>query len=119
MNPLIDLRARTVIWRNHKCAFGRLGILARDGGDALLMPLHFMDSALPAKALDCRANFATRQLLDCLLQLRVALPDNLVQLRRPHTRFLKLRERPARFDSLMLPRIAYQQNAVIWVEAVL
>jgi hypothetical protein len=72
-----------------------------------------MDSALPAKALYCRADFATRQLLDRLLQLRVALPDDLVQFRCPHTGFLKLRERPARFDSLMLPRIADQKNAII------
>jgi hypothetical protein len=65
-----------------------------------------MDSTLLAEALDCRANFATRQLLDRYLQLRIALPDYLVQFRCPHTRFLKLRERPACFDRLMLPSIA-------------
>jgi hypothetical protein len=71
-----------------------------------------MDTALPTKALDCRSDFATRQLLDCLLQLRIALPDNLVQLGCPHTGFLKLREGPARFDSLVLPYVADQKNAV-------
>jgi hypothetical protein len=72
-----------------------------------------MDPALSAKAFDRRADFATRQLLDCLLQLQVALPDDLIQFRCPHTGFLKLSERPARFDSLMLPRVADQENAVI------
>ena len=57
-----------------------------------------------------------RQLLDGLLQLRVALPDNLIQLHSPHSRFLKLREWAACFDGFMLARVAYQKNAVIRME---
>lgn len=91
----------------------RRDYLTGDGGDTLLMLLHFMDSALLAKALNCRANFAARQLLDCLLQLGVALPDDLIQLGCPHTGFLKLCERAARFYSLVLSRVADQENAVI------
>jgi hypothetical protein len=72
-----------------------------------------MHSALLAEALDCRANLATRKLLDYHLQLRIALPDDLVQFRCPHTRFLKLRKWATRFDSLMLSRIADQENAVV------
>ena len=79
-------------------------------------PFHFMHAALPVKTFDCRSNLTVRQLLDGLLQLRVALPHDLFEPHRAHSRFLKLRERTARFDGLMLARVAYQQNAVIRME---
>ena len=112
MNALIDFRARQIVGRNDQRTFRRFGILARDGRDALLMPFHFMHAALPVKAIDGRANLTTRQLLNSLLQFRVLLSHNLFESHRPHSSFLKLRERTARFDGLMLPRVAYQQNPV-------
>ena len=76
-----------------------------------------MHAALPVKTFDCGSNLTVRQLLDGLLQLRVALPHDLIQLRRAHSRFLKLREGAACFDGLMLARVAYQQHAVIRMES--
>jgi len=117
MYPLIDLGARTIVRRNHKCAFGGLCILARDGGDAFLMALHFMHAALPVKTFDGGSHLTVCQLLDGLLQLRVALPHDLFQLHRAHSRFLKLRERATRFDGLVLARVTYQKDAVIRMES--
>ena len=71
-----------------------------------------MHAALPVKAFDGPANLTTRQLLDGLLQLRVFLSHNLFEPHRSHSSFLKLRERTARFDRFMLPRVAYEQNPV-------
>src|SRR5208337_5146899 len=47
-----------------------------------------------------------------LLQFRVLLSHNLFEPHRSHSSFLKLRERTARFDRFMLPRVAYQQNPI-------
>src|ERR1019366_6213215 len=80
--------------------------------DALLVPFHFMYAALPVKASDARANLTTRQLLDGLLQFRVLLPHDLFEPHRSHSSFLKLRERTARFDRFMLPRVAHLQNPI-------
>jgi hypothetical protein len=71
-----------------------------------------MHAALSVKAVDSRANLTTRQLLDCLLQFRVFLSHDFFEPHRPHSGLLKLRERTAGFDGLMLPRVAYQQNPV-------
>jgi hypothetical protein len=107
MDALIDLRTRQIVGRHHQRAFRRLGILACDGRDALLVPFHFMYAALPSKAIDGRANLATRQLLDGLLQFWVFLAHDLFESHCSHSRFLKLREGTARFDRFMLPRVAY------------
>src|SRR5260370_19675828 len=71
-----------------------------------------MYATLPVQAVDSRANLTTRQLLDGLLQFRVLLSHNLFEPHRSHSSFLKLRERTARFDGFMLPRVADQQNPV-------
>jgi hypothetical protein len=72
-----------------------------------------MYAALPVKTLDGGFHLTVRQLLDGSFQLRVALAHDLLQPRRPHSRFLKLRKGAACFDGFMLARIAYQKNAVI------
>src|ERR1700693_5347660 len=102
MDALIDFRARQIVRRYHERAFRRFGILTRNGRDALVVPFHFMYAALPVKAVDGRSNLTARQLLDSLLQFRVLLPHNLFEPHRSHSSFLKLRERTARFDRLML-----------------
>src|ERR1700679_3616320 len=107
MYTLIDLCARAVVGRNYQCAFRRLGILVCNGRDAFLMALYLMNTTLPVEILDCGSNLTVSQLLDSLLQLRVALPHNLIQLHRAHSRFLKLRKGAACFDGLMLARVAY------------
>ena len=110
--------AGTVVGRNHQRVLRRFSILARDGGDALVVALNFMDSALPVKVLDCLAHFATRKLLDDLFQFRVFLAHDLFELHRPHAGVLKLREGPSGLDRLMLPPVADQQHAVIRMEPV-
>ena len=66
-----------------------------------------MHSPLLIKTVDSRSNVTTRQLFDSLFQFRVLLPHNLFEPHRPHSSFLKLRERTARFDRFVLPRVAY------------
>jgi hypothetical protein len=65
-----------------------------------------MHTALPVKALDRGSYLAARQLLDGLFQLRVTLAKTLIQLRRVHSSFLKLREGAASFHPLMLTSIS-------------
>jgi hypothetical protein len=60
MDALIDLRARQIVRRYHQRTFRRLGILARNGRDTLLVPFHFMYASLPVKAVDGRADLTTR-----------------------------------------------------------
>ena len=45
------------------------------------------------------------------------LTHDLIELRRAHPRFLKLRERATRLDGLVLARVAYQKDAVIRMES--
>ena len=71
-----------------------------------------MHSALTVKAVNGSANLTARQLLDSLLQFRVFLAHDFFEPHRPHSGFLKLCERTARFDRLVLPRVAYKQNPV-------
>ena len=81
------------------------------------MALYLMHSALPVKAFDGGSHLTVRQLFDGSFQLRVALTHDLIELRRAHPRFLKLRERATRFDGLVLARVAYQKDAVIRMES--
>jgi hypothetical protein len=53
-----------------------------------------------------RSNISASQLLHGAFQLRVSLPDDFIKLRRLHTCFLELREGTARFDRLVLARVA-------------
>jgi hypothetical protein len=66
MDAPVDLRAGAIVGRNHQRVVRRFCILLRNGGDALVVALNFMDSALPVKALYCFAHFTTRKLLDHL-----------------------------------------------------
>jgi hypothetical protein len=75
-----------------------------------------MHSALLVKILDSSSNLSTCQLFDDLLQLGVALPNDVIQRGRPHPCLLKLSERTACFNGLMLTTISYQQHSIIPVE---
>jgi hypothetical protein len=72
------------------------------------MAFHLMHAALPVKTLDRSSHLTMSQLFDGSFQLRVALTHDLIELRRAHPRFLKLRERATRFDGLMLAGVTYQ-----------
>src|ERR1700688_2549483 len=66
MDTLIDLCAGAIVGRNHQRVPRRFCILLRNSGDALIVALNLMDSALPVKVLYCRADFTPRKLLDHL-----------------------------------------------------
>jgi hypothetical protein len=76
-----------------------------------------MDAALPLHTGDSLSHLATRKLLDGLFQLWIALADNFLQLHRLHARILELGEDAARLDGFMLAGVAYQQNAVVRMQA--
>ena len=76
-----------------------------------------MDPALLLQALDGFSDFTARQLLNCLFQLRIALPHDLIELEGLHAGILQLREDAAGFDRFMLARVANQENAVVRMQA--
>ncbi len=75
-----------------------------------------MHSALDIKAFDCPCDMTARQHLNCLFQLRVTLPQDLIQLHRVHPGFLKLRKWTASLYGFMLTYIAHEQNSIIPME---
>lgn len=95
----------------------RARILAGDCCDALCAVAEFMDAAFAVKTIKCRAHIAASQMFDGLFEVRVALSQNLAQLHGRHASLLKLRERPVRLDGFVLPSVAYQENAIIPVQA--
>jgi hypothetical protein len=116
MYPQIDLAAGTIVGRNDKGTAGRLGVLPRDGGNTLIVSFHLMYSALLIKTLDSGSYLSACQLFDDLLQLWIALPNNVIQRGRPHPCLLQLREWTACFNGLMLAAVSYQQHTIIPME---
>src|ERR1035441_4770504 len=102
MDGLVDLRAGAIVGRDDQRVIGRLGILLGNSRDAVSMTWHLMDAALPLHTGDSLSHLATRKLLDGLFQIRIALPDNLLQLHRLHARVLELSEDAARPVPLLL-----------------
>jgi hypothetical protein len=74
-------------------------------------------ASLPIETGDSIPNLAPSEQFNNLLQIRVSLANDLVQLNRLHFRFLQLCKRAARLDSFVLSRVTDQQNAVIRVQA--
>src|SRR5580658_2927381 len=118
MDALVDLYARAIIGRNHQRVLRQLSVLLRDSGDALVVALNLMDSALPVKILYCFAHFTPRQLRDHLFQFWVFLARNLFEPHRFHTGVLELREGPPGLNRLMLPTVADEQHTVIRMEPI-
>ena len=118
MDALVDLHARAIIGRNHQRVLRRLCVLLRDSGDALVVALNLMDSALPVKILYRFLYFALGKLLDYLFQFWVFLAHDLFELHRFHTSVLELREGPPGLNRLMLPPVADEQHTVIRMEPV-
>jgi hypothetical protein len=116
MYPQIDLAAGTIVGRNDKGTAGILGVFPRYSSNTLIVYLHLMYSALLVKTLDGGTYLPTGQLFDDLLQLWIALPNDLIQCGRPHPRFLQLCERTTSFDCLVLTAISHQEHTVIPVE---
>ena len=88
MYPQIDLAAGPIVGRNDKGTAGRLGVLPRNGSYALIMSLYLMYTALLVKAFNGGSHMSACQLFDYLLQLWIALPNDVIQRRRSHSCFL-------------------------------
>ena len=84
---------------------------------ALLARADFMHAALLVKPFDGAVHVSARQLFNDGLQLWIALPHDLVEMRRADPRFLELVIRPAGVDRFMLAHVADEQHAVVWSEA--
>src|SRR5208283_5847276 len=118
MDALVDLDARAIIGRNHQRVLRRFCVVLRNSGDALVVALNLMDSALPVKILYRLAHFAASKLLDYLFQFWVFLAHELFELHRFHTSVLELREGPPGLNRLMLPPVADEQHTVIRMKPV-
>src|SRR5271156_1588949 len=118
MDALVDLHTRAIVGGNHQRVLRRLRVLLRDSGDALIVALNLMNSALPVKILDCFAYFTPRKLLDYLFQFWVFLAHDLFEFHGFHARVLELREGPPGLNRLMLPPVADEQHTVIRMEPV-
>src|SRR6201995_2532917 len=85
------------------------------------MPLfsvrNFPDTALFLECVQCSRHLASGKHLDGGFESRVLLADDLVKFGSTHSSFLQLLKRSARFDALMLARIANQQDPVLRTEA--
>src|SRR5712691_324569 len=72
-----------------------------------------MNSTLPVKLGDSLTHTTMRQIVNYLLQFGILLPNDLIELRRAHAGVLKLLERTASLDRLVLARIADHQHPVV------
>src|SRR5579885_1036813 len=76
-----------------------------------------MHSPLVFELFNCTPYIAARKLLNYFFQSRVFLPDDFIQARRLDSGFPELLIRPSGLNRFMLPRITYQQHAVVLVQA--
>ncbi len=118
MDALVDLHAGAIVGRDNQCALRRICIFLRNRRNALAVVGNLVDAALPVKILDCLSDFASRKLLDDPFQFRVFLAHDLIEPDRHHARILKLRKWPSCLYCFMLPPVANQQHAVVWMEPV-
>jgi hypothetical protein len=75
-----------------------------------------MHTALFIEPRDATSYVSAGQLLDCLFQGGILLPNDLIESRRSHSGVLHLFERPAGVHGLMLPRVSDQHHAIILIE---
>ena len=118
MDLRVDIRAGAVVGRDDQGVFGRSCILLRNCLDPRGLVLDLMHPSLPLQSSDRFSDLLTGELPDHLLELRVALPHDLVELDRLHARFLQLSEGSSGLDGLMLPRVSDQEHSVVRMEAV-
>src|SRR5437764_405041 len=71
-----------------------------------------MNAALISQLADRFADPPLREVLSDLLELRIALTDDLVEMRGAHPGVLELLERTPGIDGLMLASVAHEQRAI-------
>ena len=112
MNQRIQFASGFIIGRDYQRPFWMSRILAGYCAHPLLVINDLVHTALLVETRYSSENVSAGELLHRLFQARVLLAHNLTQLGRLHARFLQLLIWPARFNRLMLPRIANQKNSV-------
>jgi hypothetical protein len=71
---------------------------------------------LPLEILDGLGDLSIGKFLDRLLQSRVFLSDDFVEMGRVKARFLELLERAAGFDTLMLAAVTHKEDPVSFLQ---
>ncbi len=117
MDALIDLRAGAVVGRDNQRVLRGFRVFLRDGVHPLLAASELMHPALAVQVLHRSFHLAARELLDHLPQLRLFLAHDLIERDGLHPGFLQLGEGLSGLYRLMLPPVAYQQHAVVRVQA--
>src|ERR1700722_20755419 len=109
----IQLAAGSIVRGDDESVPGGFDVTLGDRTNALFCIGNFLHTALLLEYVERGRDLACCQHLDDRFQNWVSLPNDVVQLRSPHSGFLKLLKGAARFDALMLTNIADQQHAVL------
>ena len=88
MNYAVQFTAGLVVWGNDQRALGKTGILLGDCLESFFPVFDLSYPPLAVQVFDGDVNFATGKLLNCFLERRVLLADDLVQMRGSHSGFL-------------------------------
>src|ERR1700674_3898023 len=103
--------------RDYECVFWFLAVSSGDLKQAFALVRDFNYSPLLVQAIDRFFDLTRSEPFYDLAQLRVSLPHNLAKLRCLHSMPLKLLERAAGFDCLMLFYVSNQEHFVLRLKA--
>jgi hypothetical protein len=103
---VVEISSALIVRSNDERTARAVGVLSRDGVEALMSIRNLMDAALTLERRDGFTHSAMSQIVDDLLEGWIILPNDFIELRRAHPGVLKLFERPSGFDRLVLPGIA-------------
>ena len=92
-------------------------ILLRNGLESLFAVRDLLHSALAVEIFYGSVNFATGKLLHDLLECRVLLANDFVQVCGSHSGLLQLVIGASGLDGFMLTHVAYEQHAVFGAES--
>ena len=107
-----------VVGRDDERAVRVLGVRLCDGGVPLLLVGHFVHAPLVLEAAYRLVHLTACELFDHLLQGRIVLSDNRVEMNGLHAGILELLEGPPGLDGLMLAGIADQEHPILRAETV-
>jgi hypothetical protein len=86
--------------------------------EAVFAVRDFVHTALLPEIVNRLVHMAVGELLNGLFQCRVFLANDFVQVRRVHSRFLKLLKRLPSLYSLVLPGVTHEDYAVVFLQSV-
>jgi hypothetical protein len=112
-NPVVELLPRLVVWRDDEGPLAAGRVVASDRAEPLLSVGDLVHASLLTKLRDGFTYPTLRQVLNDVLEICIALPDDFVQLRRLHAGVLELLERLASIHCLVLARVSDQERAIV------